>query len=266
VSRQLRNLDYFYSVNSEDPSYRFQSLHIDQLNNRGQIDTTFNFELDKYLGINYDYDYFLYFFGKKAYFQNRKLIEKSKKWSEFISGDINIPNQTLFRGLKFSIYEIDNMSIKDNKIEKINLKNSNKFDNWKFSILLSENTHLITRDLVSNKANIVEQRNLLKWRVIDNWKHDKEYQADSLVLYNESLYTNVTNSVIKDPKLNPILDSSWIPYNKPTIFFGTSSNLGTTPSNNMKTFYSGFPALCYNYGEYYYSDNPESLRNFLSPI
>ena len=59
-----------------------------------------------------------------------------KKYSQFNVGDKSTPNISLFKGLKFLIYDIDSIDIsKDGEIENINLSTSNKYEDYKFSIL-----------------------------------------------------------------------------------------------------------------------------------
>ena len=145
------------------------------------------------------------------------------------------------------------------------MKNSNKFDSWKFSIILSKNDYLInpsTSDL--NTPEIKFYENILKWRTIDHWKHDKIYATNSLVVYNEVLYNNPTQSRINLPNLNPTNDSNWRLYNSPSIFYNPNYR-GRTYSNNVGSVYPGFPPLVYNFGEFYYSDGGVNSSDFWMP-
>jgi hypothetical protein len=254
IQRSDRNLDHFYTINSNGSKYNFHSLHVEDYQN-GVINTNFSFELDKYLGLGYDQDYFSYFFGKKSYFNDSKIIKQSKKYSTFQNGDQSIPNITLFRGLRFKLYEVENTNIVNDRIEKINLKNSNKFYGWKFSILLSNNNHIVTNipsDL--NKATLLKSENVLRWRIIDEWKSEKDYKKNSLVLYDWILYTNPSDSRITDPNLNPSNSNEWVEYQKPTIFYSRYFD-GRFDTNNMDySLFKRFPPLIYHSGEYYYSD------------
>jgi hypothetical protein len=256
VSRQFRNLDYFYTLNSESPTYSFHSVHIEDYAN-GSLNTTFKFDLDKYLGINYDSDYFEYFFGKKTIFKSGNIIKKSKKYSFFQDGNVNIPNMTLFKGLKFSLSEVDNLNLVENRIEKINLKNSNKFDSWKFSILLSSNDQIITNDESDlNTAKILNAKNVLKWRVIDEWKHEKDYESNSLVIFEQSLYSNSQPSRLIDPKQNPSNNSVWTLFEDSSIFF--------KPEDEPQ-IYPKFPTLIYYYQDFYFLSDPSNPIDIWQP-
>ena len=151
--RFARNLDYFYTINSSTSSYIHHSLHVEN-NINGSIDNTFRFELDKYLNLGtysvgtvsatYSFDYFSYFFERKASFDSGKIKKNVKKYSLFNSGDKSIPNITLFKGIKFFIYDVEDIKKDDSGKLSVNLKTSNKFDGYKFSILLSDNEWSVT--------------------------------------------------------------------------------------------------------------------------
>jgi hypothetical protein len=127
-NREDRNLDYFYSIMTGTNSYSFHSLHIQD------EDINFGFDLEQYLNSNSDY--FESFFGKTSSFSNGETIVKNRKWSKFNKGDSTLPNETVFRGIKFKISDVDNLEISENSINTLNLNNSNEYDGWKFSILL----------------------------------------------------------------------------------------------------------------------------------
>lgn len=153
--RKTRNLDYFYTINSGTTSYVHHSLHIEKNYNDTQ-DSSFRFELDKYLNLytysvgtistTYSSDYFRYLFSSTQSFFNGRVIKNVKKYSQFEVGDRSIPNITLFRGLKFKIFEVDSIVKSDIQIDDINLFTSNIFDDYKFSILLSQNTQSINNN------------------------------------------------------------------------------------------------------------------------
>jgi len=160
-NRRSRNLDYFYTINSGTNSYIHHSLHIERNFNDYQ-DPLFFFEIDKYLNIStyslsatesatYSFDYFSYLFsGTQSFFRNQ-IIKKSNKYSYFEEGDSALPNLTLFRGLKFKLYEIESIKKNDISVENINAFSSNKFQDYKFSILLSSNLYNIDNDGVLYK-------------------------------------------------------------------------------------------------------------------
>lgn len=151
--RSDRNLDYFYTINSGTTSYLYHSLHVEK--NFGTYqDTSYHFELDKYLELgsysqlgttySYEFDYFDIFFSQTASFLDGELIQNRKKYSYFEAGDRVIPNTTVFRGLKFKLFEVDNIKSNKVNIENINLFSSNKFQDYSFSILLSSNDWMIS--------------------------------------------------------------------------------------------------------------------------
>jgi hypothetical protein len=135
-----RNLDYFYTINSSTSSYIHHSLHVENLI-EGSIDENFRFDLNKYLNLGtYSFDYFTYFFERKAEFKSGEIKKNVKKYSQFNKGDNIIPNISLFRGIEFRLYDVDSFELNSsNQIENINVKNSNNFEDYKISILLSEN-------------------------------------------------------------------------------------------------------------------------------
>lgn len=151
--RSSRNLDYFYTINSGTYSYQHHSLHVEK-NLSNTQDSNFSFEIDKYLNIStysisitqsatYSFDYFNSFFGGTQSFLENSIVKNVKKYSYFDYGDSSIPNTTLFRGLKFRIYEVDSLIKDEISVENINAFSSNKFNNYKFSILLSKNFYNI---------------------------------------------------------------------------------------------------------------------------
>lgn len=147
-SRIERNLDYFYTINSSTSSYIHHSLHIED-HVGDYLNTDFRFDLGLYLNtstysvgtysMTYSLDYFSYFFSKKTKLQNGKIVKNTKKYSTFNRGDFDTPNISLFRGIKFSIFDIENIKYEDGQISNINLATSNKFEDYKLSILLSDN-------------------------------------------------------------------------------------------------------------------------------
>ena len=159
----FRNLDYFYTINSGKTYYSYHSLHIEKnyvQNINGLIkieqDTSFMFELDKYLNTHtysigsqsatYSFDYFSYFFEIPDYFINGKIKSNVKKYSYFESSDGTIPNITLFNGLKFYFYQVDSLIKNNESIGDINLRTTNILEDYKLSILLSQNVQHVNDD------------------------------------------------------------------------------------------------------------------------
>jgi hypothetical protein len=255
-----RNLDYFYTINSSTSSYLHHSLHVEKLDGNN-LDSTFIFELDKYLNVGtysvgtgsgtYSFDYFTNFFYQKQSFLNGKINKNVKKYAEFNKGDNAVPNIALFRGIKFLIYDVDSVETDSNgDIDNINLKTSDKYDNYKLSILLSDN------DLsVNSLGNIETSANLMDWTVIDEWKMDKEYATGSVVIFNDILYTSNVYSYTTSPtKLSNAVKVRTAPYNITTDWYYTSF-----PPTTQKIFWSPYNSyssgdFIFNGGEYYYRD------------
>ncbi len=262
-SRIERNLDYFYTINSSTSSYTYHSLHLEKVDSIGNIDTTFRFELDKYLNLGtysvgtvsatYSFDYFTNFFYQNQKFGNGSIKQNRKKYSEFNIGDKSLPNSTLFRGVKFSIYNVDSVELDgDGNIDNINLSTSNKFEDYKFSVLLSDN------DLsVNSVGSMVQSGNQMNWTIIENWEMDTTYATGSIVLYDGVLYQTITEVTTPDPervllnlkkiKSAPyLLNTEYVDYfdytSQPIIFWSPYQN-----------YLDG--DLVFNNDEYYYYDS-----------
>jgi len=151
--RPSRNLDYFYTINSGTTSYLYHSLHVEK-NIGGVQDSSYHFELDKYLEVgsvsflgqpyNYTFSYFDIFFSQTQSFIDGELIHNRKKYSYFEGGDSVEPNTTVFRGLKFRLFEVDNIKTDNTSIQNIDLFSSNRFQDYKFSILMSSNDWMVS--------------------------------------------------------------------------------------------------------------------------
>jgi hypothetical protein len=256
INRPERNLDYFYSINSSTVSYQYHSLHVQKVDNFGNLDTNFRFDISKYLNIStysigtssatYSFDYFSQLFEQNQLFESGNLKLNTKKYSIFNKGDNSIPNQTLFRGIKFSIYDVDSLILSDSStIENINLKNSNSFEDFKFSILLSDNSP-----------------NDMNWYIIENWQMDKIYTTGSIVIFDDILYQSQTETITELPiilnnnnkvKTAPYNSSDWIPYSN-------LNNIFWEPNNSYVTY-----SLVYNNNEYYNLINMLGSDDFWNP-
>ena len=297
-SRYERNLDYFYTINSSTYSYLHHTLHVENTNESG-IDMDFNFDFDKYLGLKtyidgnvlatYSVDYFSYFFTKKSKLLNNTIVNNTKKYSTFISGDISTPNLTLFRGIKFSIYDVENVKMNTSgQIEVINMKSNNNFEDYKMSILLTS------------------EDNGMIWNVIDKWEMDKNYPINSIVSHDDILYIATKDTICTTPIVNiststgyptSILSIKSAPYNQLVpgsldVRFdlpGDVSNPSnpTSPTNDWKVYTnnysklwnplksaegyynkSNFSDIVYNDGNYYIL-NPSQLSgqaDFWNPL
>ncbi len=261
-----RNLDYFYSVNSSSPSYVHHTLHIERLDVYKQIDSTFRFELDKYIGSAtyssatqskiYSFDYFTYLFSKKSEFYDGKIVKNTNKYSLFNIGDTSVPNSTLFRGIKFQIYNVDSIILdSNNNISKINTKTSNEFNGYKLSILLSDTNISIDKNGATYGVTYGVTSSL-SWYIIDEWNMDTNYATSSIVIYDDILYTNSQYKPACDPTKNGYksypYNQDWDIYNEDTIFWNSDSN----SSQNY----------VYNSNEYYYNSfSTASVVDFWNP-
>lgn len=253
-SRKDRNLDYFYTINSSTSSWHYHSLHIEEIVDN-TIVTDYSFDVYQYLNLNYDY--FSLFFDRKIFRNNSTIIENVDKFSYFNSGDTDIPNITLFQGLKVNIYDVLSVKLNNGLISNINCANNNTYDDYKFSILLSKNSWTIESDTSNlNQISITTSNNTLEWKIVDNWKLEKQYDLGEIVNYCEILYVATTNSNINNPNYNPANSSDWTYSSINTIWFSPTETY---------TSYSGIFAtlsnIVYNSGEYYYNNGA-----FFGPI
>ena len=264
-SRYERNLDYFYTVNSSTFSYLHHTLHVE---NNGPIGLSrFYFDFEKYLGTDeyydgtvskkYDFDYFSWFFDRKTTFLSNQIVKNARKYSLFSAGDSIIPNITLFRGIKFIISEVD--SIKKNssgQIDTINTKTSNKFDGYKFSILLSQ------------------KNNGMRWDVIDEWKMDKDYKQGDIVAYNDILYKAKKDSKTTMPTVNKnSLQIKALPYNLDDEweYYIDSDMIMFNPLNSQNNYYQKgsdvlSKSVVYSSGDFYIFNGYDKPIDFWNPI
>jgi hypothetical protein len=260
-----RNLDYFYTINSSTFSYLHHTLHVENNNEYGT--TKFSFDFEKYLGTDtyyigtqsysYSFDYFSYFFDRKSTFSSNNIRKNTKKYSLFSAGDESIPNITLFRGMKFSIHDIDGIKRNSNKqIESINIKNSNTFDEYKFSILLTG----------SNNGMV--------WDVIDEWKMDRDYKVSDIVIYNDILYIARRNVRTTDPIVyRNSTNIKALPYNLPADWsIYTNNNVPLyNPLNGKNKYYikdseDFLKSVVYNSGDYYLFNGYDKAIDFWNPL
>ena len=260
-----RNLDYFYTINSSTFSYLHHTLHVENNNESGT--TRFDFDFDKYLGIdkyskgskdyNYNFDYFSYFFDRKSTFLSNHIHKNTKKYSLFSSGDQSIPNITLFRGIKFNMHDIDGVKRNsNNQIESINLKNSNSFEDYKFSILLTD----------SNNGMV--------WDVIDEWKMDKEYKMNDITVYNDILYKAkkdvktihpvVNKNSIQIKALPYNLNDDWELYSNKNV--PLYNPLSTQNKLYVKDSEDFLKSVVYNSGDYYLFNGYDKAIDFWNPL
>ena len=265
-----RNLDYFYTINSSTSSYIHHTLHVENQTSSG-IDSSFRFELDKYLNLGtyslgtqsatYSFDYFSYFFDRSARFDNYKINKNVKKYSLFNKGNTSIPNINLFKGLKFLIYDVEDIK-KDETggIDVLNLRTSNAFDGYKFSILLSDNDWSVIESPSDRNTGVLTQsQNLMSWTIFDDWKMDKTYNLGDIVvkddiLYISSIVSNITTSPVKEYLMAkkaisaPYNQIGWSLYNTPS-----AKSIFWQPGETYPGAGEGInDDIVYNTGDYYY--------------
>lgn len=252
-NRVEKNLDYFYTINSDSNDYVFQSLHVEQ-NYLGELYKDFKFEFDKYLGISYSYDYFSYFFGKTNIVESNKLSNQ-KKWSFVNPSGPPFPrqtNNTLFKGLKFNISKIRSLKI-SNKIDQINVDYTNDLANYKFSILLSENDYDFepyANDL--NTLNAFPIKNILNYEMYDLWQTGRYYATNSVVIWKDMLFRTATGSNIPLSKKSPV-GTNFQPISERNIFWSPIFD-GTSVSKSNVSEMLGIYAMpvVFNANEYWY--------------
>jgi hypothetical protein len=246
-NRSERNLDYFYTINSSTSSYIHHSLHVERVID-GDIDTNFKFDEDKYLNKSYNYDYFSYFFNSKSEFDKSRIKKNTKKYSLFNEGDSNKPNITLFRGIEFRIFDVESITLDgNNDINTINVSNSESFDNYKFSILLTGGD------------------NGMDWDIVDEWKMDKDYASGSTVIFDDILYTSNTDNKTDNPTFDGKVKSA--PYNLESWTYSTESSLNISKNifwSPIKEYDKG--DFVYNSDEYYFVSMTNSTIDFWNPI
>lgn len=246
-NRSERNLDYFYTINSSTSSYIHHSLHVEKVND-GIIDTTFKFDENKYLNIGYDYDYFTYFFERKNDFDKSNIKRNIKKYSIFNEGESSTPNITLFRGIEFRMYDVESIILDGNSdIETVNISNSNSFNDYKFSILLTE------------------ENNGMDWKIIDDWKMNKDYASGSVILFEDILYTALSDNKTDNPISTSNVKSA--PYNLQSWTYSTEQSLGISQSIFFRPnkSYNKYDFV-YNSSDYYYVSITSSNIDFWNPI
>jgi hypothetical protein len=260
-----RNLDYFYTINSSTSSYTHHTLHIENHLINGSLDVNFKFELNKYINEDYKYDYFSELFDKKTMFDSGKIIKNTKKYSLFNKGDKSIPNLTLFRGIKFFIYNVQDIKLKqDRSIESFNLYNDNSFEDYKFSILLSKNDKKIDIDN-DGSLNSITVDNQMEWKIIEEWQLGKSYNIGDIVINNDILYISKTDNIIEFPEIT-INNQQTKNYPGNNINWGFYHESQLSPNtvfwNPIKNYFNG--DYVFNNSEYYIYSSTGSV-DFWNP-
>lgn len=240
-NRLDRNLDYFYSINPSTQSYDFYTLNIQDTS------PTFSFSLNSYVNNIDNYDYFKYFFTKKTLFNNGLHSLNTEKYSLFNYSEPNIPNSTLFRGIKFNIYDVSSIVVTQNNInQNVNIQNinticNNNYYNWKLSILFSNNIDKVNKD-----GNVEKINNKLSWTIIKTLDNGKTYYNNDLILYYDILYKNI-GTYSHSISNNIILDQNyWEPY-------VDNYYLNVSGKYVKSIFWTPNPPNPYTYGDFVYN-------------
>lgn len=129
--RKNLDLDYFYRFGLNGASgYKFHSLHLKE---------TF-FDNSKY--ISTDYDYFEYIF--KSDQETIDGLKLTNKYSTFVSANEYNDPYTLFRGIKYTIYDVDNITFSDEDSDGVTLiddiitKVNIGYEDYKFAIVFGK--------------------------------------------------------------------------------------------------------------------------------
>lgn len=251
--RVERNLDYFYTLNPDSNEYLTHSLHVTDYNDDyTQINATFSFDVEMYLNVGtvstgtmsyetYSGDYLNYFFGKKEALDGGNLVTNTKKYSTFNYGDNVVTNSTLFKGIKFNVYSVSNLLLKeDGQIDKISVEPTNDLDDYKLSVILTENDKKVTN------SGIIDATNEIEWIVIKEWELGEKYYEDDLIIYLDMIWKANNDSLIEDGNNNPMSSSDWSLWNT------TLTTGGPTPLWSIYPLSPSAGFWIYRYGEYYY--------------
>ncbi len=136
-----KNLDYFYRIGntvSGDTKIRYlnQSLNIET----ELMEQTFSEKFNLEMYMNSNVDYFYYFFKNKIYYEsNGQIYQKpTLKYAIVDGGDKYSRSSTLFKGIKFDVLGLNNITRdEEDKIDKY-IINKNTYNGYKFAIILND--------------------------------------------------------------------------------------------------------------------------------
>ena len=174
--RQSRNEDYFYTLSDSTFNFGYSS---DVTYQSLSISTNESFDIDKYFNYGtYSTNYFDEVFGQNETYNN--LVNPKKKFSELLKGGQVIPNKTVFKGLNVSLYGIDSVltNVVDDikSITSLNIKGTNDFENYKFSVILSD----LNKDI---DADFSDKDQGSDWNIIKKWERNTNYSTGDIVLF-----------------------------------------------------------------------------------
>jgi hypothetical protein len=141
-----KNLNYFYRIGnfysgltSNNVYYKnqFDNIQTDFINeNNNNFGHGFN--LKKY--IQGDVDYFNFYFKNKMYYEENNVLKSKiyQKYSVFNSvNEFNI-SETIFKGIKYKLYKIENVINVDNNIIDIIVDKKQNYNDYKLSVILND--------------------------------------------------------------------------------------------------------------------------------
>ena len=234
ISRMNRNLDYFYTFGLDNSnSYKNFSLNV-------LID---DFDIEEYITSNDDY--FKKVFNSKIEFSDG--FSYKEKSSYVLKGDSVISNHALHRGIKYSIYKLD-----DANGDLYNLKPTNNFNDWKLSVVLGK----MNKDVENSFQTLV---NNMTWRNIYRWKSGVGNNIGDLVFFDGKNFNTNDNVEEVFICINNI-ESEWYKFPNNSLNYtrvSTSQYSDNTNFNNpLNTFYNRNKSYVKNNivvyrGEYY---------------
>jgi hypothetical protein len=225
-----KNLDYMYRIgefhnNGIIKNYKNQTTNIETslMNEDSKL-----FNLDLY--VNSDFDYFEYFFkNKQVVTENgQNYIKQINKFSTFVGGDNINTYKTLFKGINYELFAVDDISYSNfydennnivNSIDRIINDNSIDFSDYKFSVIFNPAYNYIynggyeSEKYYGNVINYYSERYLF---VLDsgntgffdsfintNIINSQNYTDNGYLYYYDDLtYLNIIISGVNDFNLN----------------------------------------------------------------
>jgi hypothetical protein len=181
--RQFRDLDYFYRFGLTEELQRFDyyTMHLKE---------TF-FDIDKY--VKNELDYFDWIFRSDVL--TNQGITSFKKYSLFDFGDANEGAYTLFKGVKWRIYDVsrvifDSKLLSEGKqfVQDYQRINSSTYNNYKFSIVMGRKLSIFENLAGDNDGDFG-----IDIIINDKYKNITifiYFQADNNITFSETLANN----------------------------------------------------------------------------
>lgn len=254
ISQYDRTLDYFYTFNDNvNNKYNFQTLMIYKPFNELSI----GFNYNRYFS---DENYFDYLFDNYIFDKDgNKFV--TKKYSLFNNGDNIITNTSLFRGIKFNLYKVNNIGYYNGNLSEISTSSTSDFDGYKFSIIATKNALTLKRNAndISILDSIEPNNNQFDWIRVKEFDFESIFMTGDVFLYDDILYQYVGPDNM-DYSLDVEFDIDFVKY--PNLF--TFYNKETIYYNPNKTYVydtDGRYDIIIHDGEYYYHDGFNNSTN-----